>query len=142
MQEFAFYSGLALLAHIDACVPLKPAVLTPGGDFDPSKSVIADLQTDTQGADRLFPSLPAAQLQQRLQQVQNSGVMGAGCVPYRRTLSQGGGVNITIKAVGTAMSWDHCCRALRAFHPWSRANILSYCADEAGCAGVEILLER
>lgn len=122
-QEFSFYSGLALLTHIDTCGPLKP------GPFAP----ITDLPTDTEGADRLFPSLPAAQLQQRLAQVQNNGAMGAGCVPYRKTLSQGGGQNITLVAVGTALSWDQCCHALRAFHPWGTASILNYCADEAGC---------
>lgn len=64
----------------------------------------------------------------------------AGCIAYSETLSQasrpdaqGKPTPPAIIAAGSALSWTHCCAALRAFKSWSEANIFSYCADEQGC---------
>lgn len=68
------------------------------------------------------------------------GSAHTGCIAYRETLSQasrpdaqGKPTPPAIIAAGSALSWTHCCNALRAFKPWSEANIFSYCTDEAGC---------
>lgn len=66
----------------------------------------------------------------------------AGCLPYRNTLSQASRAdaqgNLTppsIIAAGSALTFGQCCNALRAFHPWAEANVLSYCTEKTGCAG-------